>query len=201
MNASQAGGRVSQEQRGNRNIAAGGNVNFFKSPKVVLAAIIIAAAVLGAVYYFKSPDSTADYQKRVLATCSQVNDVLNVEHNDALILDQPGEFRIRKASFLAYTRANIDTARQSFDLLNEEDVPGGLREQRETAKKAQEAWLERMEKDLQTYERDLRDGDPVSKVNAIGAASQPAHTQLNSAMTALAGENCQVVGKKAQAGT
>ncbi|MFI8521628.1 hypothetical protein ACIGEZ_28010 [Streptomyces sp. NPDC085481] len=142
-----------------------------------------------------SPELGAALQ---VGTCRQVSSVLSEQHNDAIYLkansgsaDPLEAMAIHKERFLFYTRANIDSARQSFASLNTREVPGELREEHAAAKRAQDDWLARMEQDVQRYDRELKEGDSAGKVNTMGAASQPWHTRLNDAMTSLAGESCR----------
>ncbi len=147
------------------------------------------------------PGSIAAYQNQVLATCAQVNSVLSEQHGDALNWnahigpnDDPfASLSVHRNIFLGYIRSNIDSARQYFTLLNAKEVPRELRQQQADAKKAQDAWLALMEQQYTIYEQQLRDGDPIGRVNKLSVDSKLAETRLNASMTALAGQNCQVV--------
>jgi hypothetical protein len=148
------------------------------------------------------PGSIAAYQNQVLATCTQVNSVLSEEHNDVFDWDSdlgPNDdpftsLPVHRDLFLGYIRRNIDSARQSFTMLNAKEVPGEFRRQQADAKEAQDAWLALIEQQYTIYEQQLRDGDPISRVNELSSVdSKPAETRLNASMTALAGQNCQVV--------
>lgn len=199
-----------QSARGRQALNAGGSItnagrdiNTFHFPRwvLVLAAAILAAAVLGAGYLLVAPDPVEEYRKQVLATCEQIRSVMSEEHNDALVMrpdlarGNPGDaLRVRKDLFLSYTRANIDHARESLDLLDRQELPGELREQHREAKAAQKAWLARLEKDYRAFKRELRDLDPISEVNALVAGSRGAWTRVNAAMTRLAGQDCRFNG-------
>ncbi|UQW99198.1 hypothetical protein [Streptomyces sp. RerS4] len=197
----QSGGfYFSDHHEGDRFAPVAQQMSFFKQPKrvMLLAAAVLAVALLATGYLLIAPDEVADYRKQVVGTCRQVNGVLSEKHNDAIYLKvNPGSadpleaMAIHKERFLFYARANIDSARQSFASLNTHKAPAELREQHTAAKKAQDDWLARMEQDMQRYDRELKDGDPLSKVNSMSMASQPWNTRLNDAMTSLAGESCQ----------
>ncbi|MFD7323993.1 hypothetical protein ACFV9D_23300 [Streptomyces sp. NPDC059875] len=197
----QSGGvYFADHHQGDRFAPVAHQMSFFKQPKrvMLLAAAILAVALLATGYLLIAPDEVADYRKQVVGTCKQVNRVLSEQHNDAFHLkvdagstDPLEAMAIHKERFLFYARANIDSARQSFASLNTKKVPAELRERHAAAKKAQDDWLARMEHDMQRYNRELKEGDPASKVNSMGMASLPWHTRLNDAMTSLAGETCQ----------
>ncbi|QES46982.1 hypothetical protein DEJ50_03060 [Streptomyces venezuelae] len=190
----------SDHHEGDRFAPVAQQMSFFKQPRrvMLLAAGVLAAALLATGYLLMAPDEVADYRKQVVGTCKQVNRVLSEQHNDAIYLranpgsDDPlGGMAIRKERFLFHAQSNLDSARQSFTSLNTQKAPDELREQHALAKKAQDDWLTRMGQDMQRYERELKDGDLISKVNSMSMASQPWHTRLNDAMTSLAGETCQ----------
>ncbi|WP_171166904.1 hypothetical protein [Streptomyces sp. I05A-00742] len=196
-------GSRSQFQRGRTNIQAGNDLTIFQRPvRLFVAALLVAGAVVGAAYVITDKDPVDSYRKDVLATCQQVNDVLGADHNDMLVPNPAaGSFGVKKSLLLAYTRNNIDSARQSFALLNEKDPPDALRKEHAAAKRAQDAWLDQSEKTYRRYQREMRDVDSLDNVNRIGAGGMGPANTLNATMSGLAGQNCRVTGKGPGAGS
>lgn len=168
---------------------------------VIVGVLAATATIVGVAWTIFNRENTevADYQKQVLATCEQVRGILTTEHPEVLIL-APGEFRVRKDLLLAVMRNNVTQARIAFDGLNGKPVPAALIAQHDAAVEAQTGWATAMGQVIDTIETQLPDNARVSRLQELGVelgGSQATTTRLNSAMTALAGSNCQISGSTA----
>lgn len=168
---------------------------------VIVGVLAATATIVGVAWTIFNRENTevADYQKQVVATCNQVRGILTTEHPEVLILG-PGEFRVNKSLLLAVMRNNVTQAGIAFDGLNDKPVPAPLMAQHDAAVTAQVGWSTAMDQVIDTIETQLRDNARVSRLQELGVelgGSQATTTRLNSAMTALAGSDCQISGSAA----
>jgi hypothetical protein len=148
-------------------------------------------------------DMAGEYRNQVLATCEQVHKILTTEHNEIFTFDpsgggtSPNELvRVNKDLLLQVLQNNLTQSRIVFDELNKKPVPGELNGQHASAVKAQNDWYASFEQLIKAVREKLPRNPTLAKVLELGTltGSQDANTRVNSAMTALAGKNCQVTG-------
>jgi hypothetical protein len=148
-------------------------------------------------------DMAGEYRNQVLATCEQVHKILTTEHNEIFTFDpsgggtSPNELvRVNKDLLLQVLQNNLTQSRIVFDELNKKPVPGELNGQHASAVKAQNDWYASFEQLIKAVREKLPRNPTLTKVLELGTltGSQDANTRVNSAMTALAGKNCQVTG-------
>jgi hypothetical protein len=170
----------------------------------VVAGIIAAlATAVGVGWSILHKDSTevADYQRQVVATCEQVHTVLAKEHNEIFEFETgdgaggPEDLiRVKKKVLLQVLQDNVDQARAAFEGLNQEAVPSSLEDQHRAAVTAQNTWYAAGEKAITTVRNRLPERARMSQVNELEVqigGDRTVGARLNTAMTALAGRNCQ----------
>ena len=146
-------------------------------------------------------DVVDHYQNQVLATCEQVHKLLTTEHNEIFNFDAPDRptspndlVHVNKDLLLQVLESNLSRARISFDELNKKPVPAELTAQHAAALTAQNDWYASFEQVTKAVREKLPRNPTLTKVLELGTltGSLEANTRLNSAMTTLAGKNCQV---------
>jgi hypothetical protein len=144
-----------------------------------------------------------DYQNQALATCEQVHTVLTTEHNEVFIFDPPDRptspndlIRVNKDLLVPVLESNLSRAKISFDELNKRPVPAELDTQHSAAVTAQNDWYASFEQFIKTVREKLPRNARLTTLMELGTltGSLEANTRLNSAMTTLAGKNCQATG-------
>jgi hypothetical protein len=166
------------------------------------AAIVATVVGLWTLFHRESTD-VPDYQRQVLATCQQIHKILSVDHNEILVIDpqisgnSPEDmFRVRKNVLLQVLNGNLKQAETAFDVLNEKAVPTALAAQHRDAVDAQATWRSDIENVIAKVRKELPDNATLGRLRQLGVdmggGSATASVKLNGAMTALAGENCQV---------
>jgi hypothetical protein len=144
-----------------------------------------------------------EYQNQVLATCEQVHKILTMEHNEIFIFDpsnggtSPNDLvRVNKDLLLQVLESNLTQSRILFDELNKKPVPAELTAEHAAALTTQKDWYASFEQLTTAVRQKLPRNPTLTNVLALGTltGSQDANTRLNSAMTTLAGKNCQVTG-------
>jgi hypothetical protein len=148
-------------------------------------------------------DVVGDYRNQVLATCEQVHKILTTEHNEIFIFDPSGGgtspndlVRVNKDLLLQVLQNNLAQSRILFDELNKKPVPAEIGGQHAAAVTAQNNWYASFDQLIKAVREKLPRNATLTKVLELGTltGSQDANTRLNSAMTTLAGKNCQVTG-------
>jgi len=165
----------------------------------ILAAIASIAGVAWTIFHRESTD-VADYQSQVSATCEQINKILAAEHNEIFDFtndgggaDSPDDLiRVRKDVMLQVMEDNLAQAKNAFAALNEHEVPGDLTTAHQSAVKAQDAWYTAIERGMSEIRERLPAKARLADVQKYNTGDRGANVRLNSAMTALAGKNCQV---------
>jgi hypothetical protein len=171
----------------------------------VLAGIASVVAVVWTILYREDKGGgknvVGEYQNHVMATCEQVHKILTTEHNEIFIFDQSTGgtsatdlVRVNKDLLLQALESNLAQSRILFDELNKKPVPTDLATEHGAALTAQKNWYASFQQLITAVRQKLPRNPTMTKVLELGTltGSVEANTRLNSAMTTLAGNNCQV---------
>jgi hypothetical protein len=176
----------------------------------------VAVVLIGAVvflYYLHTQrgvsPAVAAYQKRVLAVCSQIHNIVSADHSgDILVIDpsraEPGNVasiaRIRKSALLHVMKANVAGVQAAFNQLGQTAPPPELTAKKRAADGAYRQWLHSQNATLATVNNNVTDGMTLAQFQTLdlplsngGGTTDVSGTAFNGAMSDLAGQECSAV--------
>ncbi len=179
------------------------------------AVAVVLIITLGFVYYLGTKDgdgSSAEveaYQRRVVATCEQVNGIMTADHSgDVIVLDasranvsDPGSLaRVRKGPLLAVLNNNTAQVRTAMAQLSRISPPAELAARKRAVDGANARNAAKQKQAIAAVGATVRDGMTLSELQRLnfqlpGSTGDVdvSGTELNGALSDLAGQPCTAV--------
>jgi hypothetical protein len=165
------------------------------------AVLLLLTVAAGAALYYVP---ISRYQKQVLAACQQMHAVTSASHGEAVYLSpsigastNPADMvHLNKKTYLRVMNNRLDDLRTSFTALDRLSVPGSLSDDKEASDAAFASYETQEQKSIAVAKSRLRHGMTMSQAEVAGVdfdGSSSARVRLNSAMSKLAGEQCDAI--------
>lgn len=198
---------ITVSDRGNVHIGDSTVHQYGTKPWVIGGVLVVLLAVAGVVaYYFVPPYF---YQRQVKAACHEAYGITTENHSEIVRLstggaaDSPEDLiRINKGALLKVLNERLARVTTVFTQLDQESVPGSLKERKGAVDVAFAAWSSTGRKSIAEVTAKVRDNATYTEVSGVMDASEAfggaaEGTRLNSAMGALAGGPCTAIGTAA----